>query len=175
MLSVSRRTKEEHTFSLTSSVMQASASMLRLLSTSRRLLQRRSWMRMSRQLVRLASSLQHFGSLLSWSRQVAMPRWLPAWKYLARADSSRVFGSDIAVSWWRDINENRADICELRDIIVSKSHRPMHAGGEDTRTFVSSFCVACCEHRLCTRSKILLLLAHSCESFSGITKRSRVD
>lgn len=101
--------------------MQASASMLRLLSTILWFSQRRSRTRTSRQLLRLINSMQRFGSFLSWSRQVMIPRWLPAQKYLTSVDSSGwVFCSDIAESWWRDADENRADVCELRDICQNR-------------------------------------------------------
>jgi len=99
--------------------MQASASMLRLLSTILWFSHRKSRTRTSRQLLRLINSLQRFGSFLSWSRQVAIPRWLPARKYLTSVDSSGgVFGNDIAESWWRD--ENRAEVCDPRNICQNR-------------------------------------------------------
>lgn len=104
-----------HTFSLISKDMQASASMLRLMFTIASFLQRRSWTRISRLLLRVANSLHRLGSLLSWARQLTIPLLLFARKCLARSGTighssimsfRDTFGSDIAISR-HDHDENR--------------------------------------------------------------------
>lgn len=109
--------KKGHTFSLTSKAMQTSARMLRLMFTIVSFLQRRSWTRISRPLLRLANSLQRLGSLLSWARHLTMPLLLLARKCLASSDAighssaasfRGILEVDIAISR-RDHEENRGN------------------------------------------------------------------
>lgn len=100
-----------------------------------------------------------------------MPRWLSARKYLASVDLSEVLGNGIALSWRRDVAENRADGSGPRDIIVLKSHRSTREG--EGRAFPSS--LACRGRRACnSKQKHAAPRSFRVEPSSRVTKRSRV-